>query len=74
MAVGFTINHIAAVAFPVLGGVLWMIDYKIPFYFGAAFSGISLIAVQCISGQLALGKYEEGVSAMDAEPEVQAEA
>jgi len=32
MAVGFTINHIAAVVFPVVGGLLWMIDYRIPFY------------------------------------------
>ena len=52
MAVGFTINHIAAVIFPVIGGLLWMIDYKIPFYCGAGFSLISLIAVQFITGQL----------------------
>lgn len=52
MAVGFTINHIAAVVFPVIGGLLWMIDYKIPFYCGAAFSLISLLAVQQISAQL----------------------
>jgi MFS family permease len=54
MAVGFTINHIAAVVFPVMGGILWTIDYKIPFYCGAVFSLISLIAVQLIDGQLAL--------------------
>lgn len=52
MAVGFTINHIAAVIFPVIGGVLWMIDYKIPFYCGAFFSLVSLIAVQQITSQL----------------------
>ncbi len=52
MAVGFTINHIAAVIFPVIGGLLWIIDYKIPFYCGAGFSLISLIAVQFITGQL----------------------
>lgn len=52
MAVGFTINHIAAVVFPVIGGLLWMIDYKIPFYCGAVFSLISLVAVQQISVQL----------------------
>ncbi len=51
MAVGFTINHIAAVIFPVIGGLLWMVDYKIPFYCGAGFSLISLIAVQHISTQ-----------------------
>jgi predicted MFS family arabinose efflux permease len=31
MAMGFTVNHIAAVFFPAIGGLLWMIDYKIPF-------------------------------------------
>ena len=49
MAVGFTINHIAAVVLPVLGGVLWMIDYRIPFIMGAGLSFISLAAVQKIN-------------------------
>jgi predicted MFS family arabinose efflux permease len=48
MAVGFTINHIAAVVIPVLGGLIWMIDYRIPFIAGAVMSGVSLIAVQFI--------------------------
>ena len=48
MAVGFTINHIAAVAIPTIGGMLWMYDYKIPFFGGALMSLISLIAVQMI--------------------------
>lgn len=48
MAVGFTINHIAAVFFPVIGGLLWMVDYRIPFVCGAGMSMISLIAVQQI--------------------------
>lgn len=48
MAVGFTINHIAAVVLPVIGGLLWIVDYRIPFVFGAALSTISLIAVQKI--------------------------
>ena len=47
-AVGFTINHIAAVALPVLGGYLWMIDYKIPFIGGAVLSFVSLCLVQLI--------------------------
>ena len=47
-AVGFTINHIAAVILPVIGGILWMVDYKIPFLFGAFFSFISLCFVQYI--------------------------
>lgn len=48
MAVGFTINHIAAVVIPAMGGVLWMIDYRIPFLAGALMSFISLTAVQWI--------------------------
>jgi len=49
MAVGFTINHVAAVFLPAIGGMLWMIDYRIPFVAGAFMSLISLIAVQQIS-------------------------
>jgi hypothetical protein len=48
MAVGFTINHIAAVVLPAVGGMLWMVDYRIPFLAGAAMSLVSLIAVQWI--------------------------
>ncbi|MBU4426858.1 MAG: MFS transporter [Proteobacteria bacterium] len=48
MAVGFTINHLAAVFLPAIGGMLWMIDYRIPFVAGACMSLISLIAVQQI--------------------------
>jgi MFS family permease len=48
MAVGFTINHIAAVVLPVLGGLVWMVDYRIVFLCGAGMSLISLIAVQKI--------------------------
>jgi hypothetical protein len=48
MAVGFTINHIAAVFLPALGGLLWVIDYRIPFISGAIMSLVSLIAVQMI--------------------------
>ena len=52
MAVGFTINHIAAVALPVIGGMLWMIDYRIPFFAGAVLSLVSLLFVQKIDSQL----------------------
>ncbi|MCG6908804.1 MAG: MFS transporter [Deltaproteobacteria bacterium] len=48
MAVGFTINHIAAVVLPTLGGLLWMLDYRIPFIAGACMSIVSLAAVQLI--------------------------
>lgn len=54
MAVGFTINHIAAVVMPAIGGALWMVDYRIPFVAGAVLSLVSLLAVQRIPrpGQL----------------------
>jgi hypothetical protein len=48
MAVGFTINHIAAVIIPAVGGILWVVDYKIPFLVGAAMSFVSLLAIQMI--------------------------
>ncbi|MBI9111746.1 MFS transporter [Maridesulfovibrio ferrireducens] len=52
MAVGFTINHIAAVAIPVLAGIAWMQDYRIVFLGAAALSAISLILVQFIDREL----------------------
>lgn len=47
-AVGFTINHVAAVFLPALGGFLWMIDYRIPFIMGAVLGLVSLLLAQCI--------------------------
>ena len=46
--VSFSINHIAAVVLPAVGGLLWMIDYKIVFIMGAMMSMVSLLAVQRI--------------------------
>ncbi|GAB4264045.1 MULTISPECIES: MFS transporter [Deferrisoma] len=48
MAVGFAINHIAAVVLPAVGGLLWMIDHRVPFLGGAALSAVSLLFVQGI--------------------------
>lgn len=56
MAVGFTINHIAAVILPALGGFLWVLDYRIPFFGGAAMALISLLAVQAIDRNIRLGQ------------------
>ena len=56
MAVGFTINHIAAVFLPALGGVLWVLDYRIPFLGGAALALISLLAVQGIDRSIRFKK------------------
>jgi predicted MFS family arabinose efflux permease len=53
MAVGFTINHLAAVLVPVLGGMLWLLDYRIIFIAGAAVSALSLVLCQLIPAQLA---------------------
>jgi len=52
MAMGFTINHVAAVVLPALGGLLWLVDYRIPFLAGAGMSFVSLMLVQCITKQL----------------------
>ena len=64
MAVGFTINHIAAVVLPVMGGALWMVDYRIPFIAGAVLSLVSLLAVQLIPrhGQLQEAMAERAAS------------
>ena len=48
MAMGFTINHLAAVFLPAIGGLLWVVDYRIPFFAGAAMGVVSLLAVQKI--------------------------
>ena len=48
MAVGVTINHIAAVGVPLAGGILWMIDYRIPFIMGVFIALASLTMVRFI--------------------------
>jgi hypothetical protein len=48
MAVGFTINHISAVVIPVIGGLLWMVNWRIPFIAGAIISVFSFIFAQFI--------------------------
>ncbi len=59
MAVGFTINHIAAVFLPALGGLLWLVDYRLVFFAGAALSFISLALVQIIPSQLRIEQTED---------------
>lgn len=46
MAVGFTINHISAVVIPVIGGALWMMNWRIPFIAGACVAVLSLFFAQ----------------------------
>jgi hypothetical protein len=56
MAVSFTINHIAAVVIPAAGGLLWMVDYRIPFLCAAGLAGLSLLFSQFIRIPEAEGK------------------
>jgi len=46
MAVGFAINHITAVILPVVGGFLWLTNWRIPFIGAVVLCIISLIFVQ----------------------------
>ncbi len=46
MAVGFTINHISAVVIPVIGGAVWMLNWRIPFISGAMIAMVSLFFAQ----------------------------
>ncbi|TVM28068.1 MFS transporter, partial [Oceanidesulfovibrio marinus] len=46
MAVGFTINHIAAVLIPVLGGILWLTHYRWVVIGAACLSVVSLCLAQ----------------------------
>ena len=48
MAAGFTINHIAAVVIPVIGGALWLWDARLVFFCGAGLALCSLAAAQFI--------------------------
>jgi predicted MFS family arabinose efflux permease len=48
MAVGQTINHVSAVILPVVGGMLWMVDYRIPFWIGVGVALAALVAAQFI--------------------------
>ncbi|MDR0466740.1 MAG: MFS transporter [Deltaproteobacteria bacterium] len=52
MAVSVTINHIAAVGVPAAGGMLWLLDYRAPFWIGAGLALVSLLLVQYISREL----------------------
>lgn len=48
MSVGFTINHITAVIFPFVGGLLWLHNWRIPFIIGAICAVGSLFFVRLI--------------------------
>ncbi len=48
MSVGFTINHITAVILPVVGGIFWTYNWRIPFLGGAFLSLCSLVFARMI--------------------------
>jgi predicted MFS family arabinose efflux permease len=48
MSVGFTINHLTAVILPVIGGFLWTINWRIPFFVSAVLALISLLFAQMV--------------------------
>ena len=50
-AVSFTINHIAAVVLPAFGGYLWMVNYRIPFLFGALLGALSFVCACFVKTQ-----------------------
>lgn len=50
MAVGFTMNHVAAVVIPVFGGLLWLRDYRLVFLGGAILSAVSLAVTWLMPG------------------------
>ncbi len=47
-AVGFTINHISAVFIPLMGGALWIFNWRLPFIIGAFLTLLSLYFTQKI--------------------------
>lgn len=47
LAMGLTMNHIASVAMPLLGGILWYyLGYRVPFYCGALVAGAGVLMVR----------------------------
>jgi len=47
-AVGYTINHISAVVIPLMGGTLWLFNWRLPFIIGACLTIFSLYFTQKI--------------------------
>ncbi len=47
-AVGFTINHISAVVIPLIGGTLWLVNWRLPFIIGAALTLVTFYFTQKI--------------------------
>lgn len=58
MAVGFTINHVAAVVIPFCAGAVWLLHPSWVFFSGAVLAAVSLGFVQCIR----IPKAEDGAA------------
>ena len=56
MAVGFTINHLTAVFLPVIGGFLWLYNWRIPFLGGAFLAFLSLVFARFVPSKARLSK------------------
>jgi len=52
MATGFTINHVAAVFIPALGGLVWMADASLVFIGAAGLALVSLLLSQMLDREL----------------------
>lgn len=53
MAVAQTVNHVAAVVIPALGGWMWVVwGYRIPFLAGMALTFVSLCVVQLVDREI----------------------
>ena len=49
LALGQTMNHVAAVIIPIVGGLLWTrFGYHVPFWCGVAAAGLSLLITQAV--------------------------
>ena len=61
LAMGITMNHIAAVAAPLVGGFAWhYFGYQVIFFCGAFFALISLIVSQWVDPEGQLEREREG--------------
>lgn len=63
MATGFTINHIAAVFIPALGGLVWMTDASLVFFGAAGLALVSLVLAQFVDSELALAETRKAQTA-----------
>jgi hypothetical protein len=58
---GMSVNHISAVAIPLVGGMLWALGHEVTFMMGSALAVMSLISVQFIPGSIAKWGMTEAV-------------